>query len=525
MESSEQLSDMLGRLHIKKYSKAEATAAIRGERIPDALGLPLLRLCTIRGIRYHDGFGQELRGVSPEFTRALNAREIMSDRIPHIENLGEETPYCIWYPEVASEETYKQLVKKYPHMAYHVGRACAVAGYTDLFLELDILPEVHIAEEARECGNMTIFNHIMAKPVRYNVMNDYQTAVDISSPTASSLNADTAVRSSLNIKQGFTHATEPEFLDGEDIFGLFDSDGYVEHMFNITKDMSIDIADSEGHYYAERHDVAHSALLTKLLTGPLPVDLPTVDKDLLICMAAYNGDIDRYDRLRRPKMVDGEIRCCVRGIYHNTMFAIWFSKRGAQPGAILQAITARFIMNNVLSRVDVRNAHLPYLIWYPTIAAPTTYRKLAETAPKCLPQVLRACIVGDYVDLFDELVGNVEPDEAILKEASLSSNRHYEEALLDRAEVVGMKKIASYERWKMCTRRSLEGSSTTLHKVMGWTGPWTDSGLSLYNGSKCDGSEVELLACLPEDWRIPADDEDEEKVLDYTNWPPQGAET
>jgi hypothetical protein len=57
-------------------------------------------------------------------------------------------------------------------MAYQVGRACAVAGYVDLYEKLDILPEVHIAEEAREAGNSTIYEDLMSKPVRYAVMND-----------------------------------------------------------------------------------------------------------------------------------------------------------------------------------------------------------------------------------------------------------------------------------------------------------------------------------------------------------------
>lgn len=56
----------------------------------------------------------------------------------------------------------------------------------------------------------------------------------------------------------------------------------------------------------------------ELLSSPLPVDLPPCDKDLLICMAAYRGDIDRYCRLRRPYFVRGELYYIVRGIckYH-----------------------------------------------------------------------------------------------------------------------------------------------------------------------------------------------------------------
>ena len=85
---------------------------------------------------------------------------------------AEEFSYRIWNPGVASEATYRESVRRYPKMTYNVGCACAVAGYIELFLKLDILPEVRIAEEARECDNLAIFDAIMAKPVKYEVMND-----------------------------------------------------------------------------------------------------------------------------------------------------------------------------------------------------------------------------------------------------------------------------------------------------------------------------------------------------------------
>ena len=56
----------------------------------------------------------------------------------------EEIPHCIWYPSVAEESTYRELVARYPEFKYHVGRACAVANYTTLYGELDSLPEIHI---------------------------------------------------------------------------------------------------------------------------------------------------------------------------------------------------------------------------------------------------------------------------------------------------------------------------------------------------------------------------------------------
>ncbi|KAK3943440.1 hypothetical protein QBC46DRAFT_338396 [Diplogelasinospora grovesii] len=79
-------------------------------------------------------------------------------------------------------------------MVYHVARACAVAGYTRLYRELHVLPEVHVAEEARECGNMKIYDDIMASTVKYNVMNDYTRTVDMIAPKPGFLNGDTAPR-------------------------------------------------------------------------------------------------------------------------------------------------------------------------------------------------------------------------------------------------------------------------------------------------------------------------------------------
>lgn len=70
------------RLKIKKYSSDECNAAIHGQQIPVALGYELNRLSVFRGILHYHGFAQELRGVTPEFTRALNARDIMTGIIP-----------------------------------------------------------------------------------------------------------------------------------------------------------------------------------------------------------------------------------------------------------------------------------------------------------------------------------------------------------------------------------------------------------------------------------------------------------
>jgi hypothetical protein len=112
-----------------------------------------------------------------------------------------------------------------PHLAYNVARACAVAGYTELYLELDILPDVHIAEEARECGNLTIYEAIVSQSVRYSIMNDYTRSIDLENRQPAHLNGDTAARWMLDIKQAIREPDgKVEEEDGQfytlDMFGL-----------------------------------------------------------------------------------------------------------------------------------------------------------------------------------------------------------------------------------------------------------------------------------------------------------------
>lgn len=522
MASPDELPTLLDRLNIKKFSHKDATAAIKGERIPDALGLPLLRLCTIRGIRYHDGFGLELRGVTDEFTRALNARTIMSNRVPETEG-EQEIPYCIWHPEVATEETYRRVAQKYRSMRYQVARACAVAGYTELYNELDVLPEVHVAEEAREAGNMEIYDLIMAQPVKFKVMNDYDRNI-ASEPKEAYLNGDTAVRAILEVKQLFRDATSPA---GEEEFSLFgEDDGYDATIFNITEDMNIDIRDMKVEVAASRNSTKHSELLIDLLTSPLPTHLPTVDKDLLISMAAYNGNIDRYVRLQRSRMIEGEVHCCVHGIYHNAMFAVWWSKQELPKDCshhLKRAINARFIMNNVLSTVvaNALDTELPYLIWYPSIAQASTYRKLAQIKPEMTPQIIRACIVGDHMDLFDELLkSDFQPDEALLEEAERSSHSHYKEALAAQVKATGSRELQVFEKWKLQDHRDLQRSENLVYKSI--TNAFPRTGFeSLYNGLQCSVGGVELMACLPGAAEMFEDDEDDMKEIDYRTTPVQ----
>lgn len=345
-------------------------------------------------------------------------------------------PYCIWHSDVASESTYRALVQRFPCMRYQVARACAVAGYLDLYRELDdVLPEVHVAEEARDNGSLDIFHDIMAQPVRYSVMDDYHRTVKIDSPTVECLNGDTAVRSTLERKRKI----KMPLILGDN---FFDDDGNMDNSaddedaviiqgfspgyFNITEDGNIDTYDgyspNENDTPTTTETSAGPDLISPLLYSPLPQDLPEGNKHVLIHMAAYYGDVDRYARLRRPVAIPGQSECVVRGIFHNTLFAKWWADRvaalggGGGPGSnlsldrmtesymrgIRKAITARFIMNNNLSRVNSTTPadELPYCIWYPGRPRGGVLIELIRRRPEMRQQAAR---VGLLLDLQNSL--------------------------------------------------------------------------------------------------------------------------
>ncbi|RLL96981.1 hypothetical protein CFD26_106832 [Aspergillus turcosus] len=271
-------------------------------------------LCVVRGIRYHPGFATELGGLLPQFTRALNARDIMSDYIPEMSG-PDEFPYCIWHPETAKEETYWALASRYPQMKY--------------------LWEIYEA--------------IMAADLRYNAMDDYKRTV-FPKPVPGYLNADTAVRSYLDVKTKFR---KPPSDSDSDEWGLFDNFLREPGIFDIAEDDRINEFTSEP---------------------PL-------------CEISY----------------------AVRGIYHNTMFAKWWSiQLGEEPFPIEEAINARFIMNNDISRITPETKHLPYCTYYPSYPHVATCRELVRRVPFMKPAVARVCILCNYTDLWDELYADLD---------------------------------------------------------------------------------------------------------------------
>ncbi|KAJ0335072.1 hypothetical protein COL922a_009809 [Colletotrichum nupharicola] len=315
----------------------------------------------------------------------------MSNEVPQMSSETEKL-YCIWYPDLATEDTYRSLAQRYPDMRYNVGRACAAAGYKALYDELDLLPDVSIAEEARDNGHMDIFDAIVKQPVRYAVMNDYTRTVELENPRPGAcLNGDTAVRSSL------------ERPIPKKKFNVTRTDG---HYFNIQEDKH-----AGPSSWPTPECSTLKARFTEVTYMPLPRDLPALNKDILILLAAWNGNVERYSRLRRP--VD----------------EVW------------QAIHAHSIVNGDLSRIDSETdgEKLPLLFWWPHHPHETTLRELVWRRPDLKHQVTLACIASSYQLLYNELTAGTEPTQQQLEMAVQVMNPHYREDVLRRADEHGVK--------------------------------------------------------------------------------------
>ncbi|KAL4934100.1 uncharacterized protein BDV17DRAFT_285839 [Aspergillus undulatus] len=269
-----------------------------------------------------------------------------------------------------------------PEYVINAARACAVAGYIDLYKELDLLPEVHVAEEAcyagverSNNGCEEIWRHIVSQPVKYAIMNDYTQTVELANPRPASLNGDTAVYSSLAGGQ----------------------DPTITHYF-ITEDWCIDDHDHEAPGAPESY--------YPFLYGPLPTDLPPINKDKLTLRAAYSGDISATTD-------------CVD---HNPFWTKWWSAQIQMPEVkdsaiammltdgkklmIQRCINARRKMSDDVTWVTAETSKdlLPTNIWFPRRAYAKSYERLARIRLGMLWLCLHVCIVSDYSDMWDRLL-------------------------------------------------------------------------------------------------------------------------
>ena len=436
------------RLRSNDWIRTEVEAAIKGQALPQkALGARVARLCVVYALRTHLDFarsdevdelcrykGQEV------FARARNAGLIMNDQLPDAELLHDKAwhPYCIHYPRVASEDTYRRLASAFPDLRYQVGRACAVAGYSQLYDELDIFPDVCIAEEARENreesateGAQRIFERIMAAPTRYGVMNDYSRTIDMDNPKPGAcLNADTQVLAMLQHRRRFAERFKTPWL----YFNITEDEGINEEIHGPIPCPRTDFeADPPLSLYRSVCSISDTLTESEaaLLDSPLPFNLPTTHKDLLILAAAYEGNVDRYARLRRPgHIIAEEVNCLVHGIYKSTAMAHWLDcTSDISDLDVTKAIHARRIMNNDVYHIidadpPIADSELPYWIWWPTIPSPWTLIQLAEKRLAMRKQCARACMAGGYkgsycmiMDMHDGVNKPLVVDRVLMYEA------------------------------------------------------------------------------------------------------------
>ncbi|KAF4990495.1 hypothetical protein FGRMN_8426 [Fusarium graminum] len=414
---------MLGPMDIQQ----DQAKAVRGDAVPRLLEDRDSRAALVRGIRlhYHFAMSEAVTRLSTSMSlvaRARNARRIMSNDIPE-HMAADEQPYCIWYPDIATEDTYRLLASRFPDMRYQIGRACAAAGYHGLYRELDLLPEVSIAEEARESetqGGRVIYDEIMSSKSRYAVMDDSNRSIKLEGNECPAyLNGDTEVRWRLAARQSIIPQPCREYLPC------------------IEEDMHFDLENQEieKRYRTLTKDEA------KLLYSPLPRDLPTVKKTVLTQMAAHDGNIERYARLANSArtLTPLDLECVVRGVLHHTMYARWWADQiknntiyatsAPYASEIQRAIMARRIMLNdasVCLQGWPSGVPMPFVIWWPLKPEPDMLELLAENVPEMRMPCAAAAIACNYLSIYRSL--DPEPSYPLWKVASeCSVNSFYRE--------------------------------------------------------------------------------------------------
>lgn len=462
------------------FNLNECLETLRGKGLPSDLSSRAARCSVVRAIRLYPEFAEAdstLHLYEPNnkhfkmvFVRARNARRIMSGIVPDDMDDADTQPYCIWHPEFASEDIYRQLVKRYPGMKYQVGRACAAAGYANLYAELDVLPDVSTAEEAREStnsGSKQIYDAIMCAPFKYKVMNDNKRAIDTENPRHPAyLDAQTQVLSELQDRvqpfEGYEPVTEGAPMN-EFWFRIEEDAGlHFENIQYGQADEETQHEDKVGNLDIDyKQQSIRDAIEARWLYEPLPLDLPTLRTDLLSLMAAYDGNIDRYSRLE----IDGvaipqdQFLCILRGIYHHTMFARWWHQRLLAPDFKLSvlfysdeqviswlrtAINARRIMISDVDGFNKDSEDLPFVIWWP--ARPTNHAlvRLLENCPQMKHQITVAAIICDYPDVYRAI--DPAPSVELEYAAEASTNRWYLDDIRERA-----KKVENYDSDGICT--------------------------------------------------------------------------
>ncbi|KXN73997.1 hypothetical protein CONCODRAFT_3072 [Conidiobolus coronatus NRRL 28638] len=132
----------------------------------------------IQGIYYNLDFAKsflEVKKILNNVKVAINARFIINNNItiPFPESL----PYCICFPRVTCEYTYRELYRRYPELMYNIARACAIADYRQLCNELNILSETNLMTEAYYTDGNTRSHLLNLDKPMYAVMDELKAEI------------------------------------------------------------------------------------------------------------------------------------------------------------------------------------------------------------------------------------------------------------------------------------------------------------------------------------------------------------
>ncbi|KAK2850658.1 hypothetical protein FQN49_005451 [Arthroderma sp. PD_2] len=327
---------------------------------------------------------------------------------------------------------------------------------------------------------------IMVPHCRYAIMDDYDLSINLDSENPGApafLNGDTTVRWKLQDRKKFYR-------------GTYNFKGRRMRTWKWSIEEDDYISEKESSW-PDKYNIL-SPEEVKLLYNPLPQDLPTMKKDLLVHMAAYEGNVDRYARLAPRWPMEGVERVCViRGIYHNTMFArFWADEIKRNPrrvqalkfsglSFIKQAISARRIMIN-----DVEEFYngwpddepQPHVIWKPLQPCEDTLKLLAERVPSMKKTAAVACIFCDYEEMYKEI--NCTPHPDLATAAKESRNPFYLRDIEQKAAEQGIDLYEKYDEpmWLSESLEALTSHRMSAHLQNGIMPEWRDGYWGRFDG-------------------------------------------
>lgn len=134
----------------EEYSKFK-----KSDEVDDAEELVVRRGCYF-SLDFARWCKSNLKNLPETVSTAISAKFIMNNDLSYIV----PNVYCIWYPELPTEETCRQLYFLHPEMKYQVVCVCVHKAYNALFKELNILPDEGLLTLAEENNNFQLVEYI-----------------------------------------------------------------------------------------------------------------------------------------------------------------------------------------------------------------------------------------------------------------------------------------------------------------------------------------------------------------------------